>query len=117
MRLSATLAIAAERLIPWQWVYYPLAHRACVTAAEATASGIASPAAFRTEEWAGLRSSRGGPMARTSNRRWKGCPMCKPHKIAGNGDAERMPYSARKAFPSRKGKGISRHDAGQWGHE
>jgi hypothetical protein len=46
-------------------------------------------------------------MARTSNRRWKGCPMCKPHKIAGNGDAERMRYSARKAFPSRKGKSAS----------
>jgi hypothetical protein len=56
-------------------------------------------------------------MARTSNRRWKGCPMCKPHKIAGSGDAERMPYQARKQFPSRRGKRISRHDTGRWGDE
>ncbi len=53
-------------------------------------------------------------MPRTSNRRWKGCRLCKMHKHAGHGDAERMPYSARKFFPSRRGKRISRHDAGLW---
>jgi hypothetical protein len=56
-------------------------------------------------------------MPRTSNRRWKGCPMCKSHKHAGSGDAERMPYQARKQFPSRRGKRISRHDTGRWGDE
>jgi hypothetical protein len=40
--------------------------------------------------------------------------MCKSHKIAGHGDAERMPYRVRKQFPSRKGKRISRHDTGLW---
>jgi hypothetical protein len=53
-------------------------------------------------------------MARTSNRRWKGCAMCKSHKIAGKGDAERMPYPARKQFPSSRGKRISRKDIGLW---
>jgi hypothetical protein len=54
-------------------------------------------------------------MPRTSNRRWKGCPLCKMHKHAGHGDAERMPRAARKFFPTRNGKRISRHDVGQWG--
>lgn len=56
-------------------------------------------------------------MARTSNRRWKGCPMCKAHKHAGHGDAERMPRAALKQFPTRNGKRVSRHDAGRWGDE
>jgi hypothetical protein len=49
-------------------------------------------------------------MPRTSNRRWKGCALCKMHKHAGHGDAERMPYSARKQYPTRNGKRINRHD-------
>lgn len=49
-------------------------------------------------------------MARTSNRRWKGCRLCKPWKNAGNGNAERMPYSARKQFGGKKRR-ISRHEA------
>jgi hypothetical protein len=30
-------------------------------------------------------------MARTSTRRTKGCPMCKPWKFAGHGDSYRQP--------------------------
>lgn len=56
-------------------------------------------------------------MARTSNRRWKGCPMCKPHKFAQQGDAERMPRSALKQFPTRNGRRVSRRDTGRWGDE
>lgn len=37
-------------------------------------------------------------MARTSNRRWKGCAMCKAHKHAGNGDAVRMPTRELRKF-------------------
>jgi hypothetical protein len=40
--------------------------------------------------------------------------MCKMHKHAGHGDADRMPRSARKQYPSRKGKRINRHDTGLW---
>lgn len=35
-------------------------------------------------------------MPRTSNRRWKGCMFCKPHKHAGHGDAERAPIAVRR---------------------
>jgi hypothetical protein len=51
-------------------------------------------------------------MARTSGRRWKGCPMCKDHKHAGHGDSVRMPYSALRKFPTRRGKRVNRHDPG-----
>jgi hypothetical protein len=37
-------------------------------------------------------------MARTRNRRWKGCRLCKPHKDARHGDAYRMPVSALRQF-------------------
>jgi hypothetical protein len=30
-------------------------------------------------------------MARTSTRRTKGCPLCKPWKFAGHGDTYRVP--------------------------
>lgn len=53
-------------------------------------------------------------MPRGPHRRWKGCPLCKMHKHAGHGDAERMPRTARKHFPSRNGKRINRHDTGLW---
>jgi hypothetical protein len=56
-------------------------------------------------------------MARTSSRRWKGCPMCKFYKHAGYGDGERMPYSARRQFPSRSGKRISRKAPARFGEE
>lgn len=56
-------------------------------------------------------------MPRTSNRRWKGCLLCKPHKHAGQGDAQRIPYAALKAFPVWRGKRVSRHDTGLWGDE
>lgn len=53
-------------------------------------------------------------MPRTSTRRRKGCGLCKPWKHAGHGDAERMPYSARKQFAAPTGARISRHDIGEW---
>lgn len=56
-------------------------------------------------------------MARTSSRRWKGCRLCKMHKHAGQGDAERMPYSVRRQFATRNGRRISRHDTGRWGDD
>ena len=43
--------------------------------------------------------------------------MCKPHKDRTAGDAKRMPYRARKQFPSRRGKRMNRHDTGRWGDE
>ena len=49
-------------------------------------------------------------MARTSTRRWKGCPMCKYHKDASYGDVVRMPPSALRQFPSERG--ANRHDVG-----
>ena len=57
-----------------------------------------------------LRSHRGDEMARTSNRRWKGCQFCKPHKHAACGQAH------RKAWPDLRRIGkkrrVSRHDLG-----
>lgn len=47
-------------------------------------------------------------MPRTSNRRWKGCPLCKSHKHAGHGDAVRMPWSALKQLGKKRR--ISRKD-------
>lgn len=47
-------------------------------------------------------------MPRTSNRRWKGCPMCKDHKHAGHGDTIRTPWAVlRKMGKKRR---YSRHD-------
>lgn len=47
-------------------------------------------------------------MARTSNRRWKGCMICKPHKFAGYGDAARAPWPVlRKVGKKRR---WNRHD-------
>ncbi len=55
-------------------------------------------------------------MARTSNRRWKGCQLCKPHKHGGQGDGVRIPFrDARKFGKLRR---INRHDAddrSSWG--
>jgi len=48
-------------------------------------------------------------MPRTSNRRWKGCLMCKNHKHSGHGDAERMPWRYRREL-GRKRR-INRNDA------
>lgn len=49
-------------------------------------------------------------MARTSNRRWKGCRMCKPHKHAGNGQAVRKPLAEQRQIG--KQRRVSRHDLG-----
>lgn len=47
-------------------------------------------------------------MPRTSNRRWKGCPLCKMHKHAGHGDAARAPWAVlRKVGKKRR---WNRHD-------
>lgn len=47
-------------------------------------------------------------MPRTSNRRWKGCPLCKQHKHAGHGDAARAPWAVlRKVGKKRR---WNRHD-------
>lgn len=47
-------------------------------------------------------------MPRTSNRRWKGCPMCKPNKWAQQGDNFRMPWAVlRKLGKKRR---VNRHD-------
>lgn len=49
-------------------------------------------------------------MARTSNRRWKGCQSCKSHKHAGNGDAVRKTtQELRRLGRCRR---ASRHDLG-----
>lgn len=47
-------------------------------------------------------------MPRTSNRRWKGCQLCKAHKHAGHGDAVRMPWSVVKKIGKKRR--VSRRD-------
>lgn len=49
-------------------------------------------------------------MARTSNRRWKGCRFCTPHKNAGHGQSVRKPVAERREIGKRRR--ISRHDLG-----
>lgn len=49
-------------------------------------------------------------MARTSNRRWKGCRLCKPHKHAGNGQARRKPVGELRRLGKRRR--VSRGDLG-----
>lgn len=49
-------------------------------------------------------------MARTSNRRWKGCQLCKPHKHAANGDACRMPAASVRRGYGGKVRRLNRHD-------
>ena len=49
-------------------------------------------------------------MARTSNRRWKRCRLCKPRKHAGNGQAVRKPLAERRQIG--KTRRVSRHDLG-----
>lgn len=41
-------------------------------------------------------------MARTSHRRWKGCQLCKMHKHAGHGDAERAPWAVRRQLGTKR---------------
>jgi hypothetical protein len=50
-------------------------------------------------------------MARTSNRRWKGCMMCKGHKYAQQGDGVRIPRAAllQMGVLTRDNR-INRHD-------
>jgi hypothetical protein len=48
-------------------------------------------------------------MPRTSNRRWKGCPMCKYFKYAGFGDAVRIPPKELRKMGG-KTRRVSRHD-------
>ncbi len=45
-----------------------------------------------------LRYRDDGAMARTSTRRTKGCPMCKPWKFAGHGDSYRQPPRVQRQF-------------------
>lgn len=47
-------------------------------------------------------------MPRTSSRRWKGCPMCKPNKFAQQGDNYRMLFRDLKKFGRLKR--VNRHD-------
>lgn len=47
-------------------------------------------------------------MARTSTRRWKGCAMCKDHKIAGHGDSYRQPAQVAREMGSDRR--WNRHD-------
>lgn len=49
-------------------------------------------------------------MPRTSNRRWKGCRMCKPNKDATNGQTARKPLQELRWIgrPRR----VTRHDLG-----
>jgi len=49
-------------------------------------------------------------VARTSSRRWKGCQLCKPHKHAGHGDAERKPTTELRQIGKRRR--VDRHDLG-----
>lgn len=56
--------------------------------------------------WTILRRSC---MARTSTRRWKGCPMCKYWKFAGFGDAVRVPPRVLRQLGGRTRR-VSRHD-------
>jgi hypothetical protein len=49
-------------------------------------------------------------VARTSSRRWKGCQLCKPHKHAGQGDAERKPMGELRRIGKRRR--VNRHDLG-----
>lgn len=46
-------------------------------------------------------------MPRTSNRRWKGCAMCKDWKFAGHGDAYRMGSKLLKSIGAVRR--VSRH--------
>ena len=47
-------------------------------------------------------------MPRTSNRRWKGCMLCKPQKHAGAGDAMRAPWAVQRKLGRRRR--LSRND-------
>lgn len=47
-------------------------------------------------------------MPRTSNRRWKGCAMCKPHKFAQQGDGERQGVTFQRELGSSSR--VNRHD-------
>ena len=51
-------------------------------------------------------------MARTSNRRHKGCQLCKPWKLARHGDGYRQPPSAVRQLGARRTRRISRNDVG-----
>jgi len=47
-------------------------------------------------------------MVRGPHRRYKGCPMCKSHKILGQGDAKRMPWPVLRSMGKRRR--VSRKD-------
>lgn len=49
-------------------------------------------------------------MARGSNRRWKGCQLCKPHKHINCSQAEKKPLPEKRLLG--KLKRITRHDLG-----
>ena len=49
-------------------------------------------------------------MPRTSNRRWKGCLLCKFHKYAQQGDANRMPIRELRKFGAKNMWRVNRHD-------
>lgn len=49
-------------------------------------------------------------MPRTSHRRWKGCPLCKPHKHAGNGQADRKTRTDLRQLG--KVRRVRRHELG-----
>lgn len=48
-------------------------------------------------------------MARTSGRRYKGCQLCKPWKLARHGDAYRIPPAAIRRMGGRTRR-VSRRD-------
>ena len=41
-------------------------------------------------------------MVRGPHRRHKGCPMCKSHKILGQGDTTRMPWAALRKIGKKR---------------
>ena len=49
-------------------------------------------------------------MARTSNRRWKGCRLCRPHTHACNGHAARKSLAEQRQIGKRRR--VYRHDLG-----
>jgi hypothetical protein len=49
-------------------------------------------------------------MSHSPHKNWKGCAMCKPHKIRGHGRAQREPWAVLKKIGKRRR--VSRGDIG-----
>lgn len=55
----------------------------------------------------------GGSMAHSPHKNWKGCRLCKPHKLRANGRAVRDPWAALRKIGKRRR--VSRGDLGDYG--